>query len=60
MAYAMMYPIAKHGGNRKNQVAKNQLDERPDLDKAAISRARFILKNDREKAGNGGIIPKSG
>lgn len=50
MAYAMMYPIAKHGGNRKNQVAKNQLDERPDLDKATISRARFILKNDREKA----------
>ena len=50
MAYAMMYPEAKRGGNRKtDQVEKNQLDK-PDLDKATISRARFIFNHDKEKA----------
>ena len=52
MAYAMMYPIAKRGGDRKSdQFANLQVDRNEEkIDASAISRARFILKNDREKA----------
>ena len=49
MAYALMWPEAKRG--RPNNVDSNQhLDDRPDVDKATISRARYIFRHDPDKA----------
>lgn len=49
MAYALMWPDAKRG--RPNNVDNNQhLEDRPDVDKATISRARYILRHDPEGA----------
>ena len=49
MAYAMMYPKGNQG--KRSDLLQNckKLDDER-IDASAISRARFILKNDREKA----------
>ena len=52
MAYAMMYPVAKRGGDRKSdQFANLQVDRSEEkIDASAISRARYILKHAPETA----------
>ena len=54
MAYAMMWPNGKErGGDRRStdfNVEKNQHRSKEDIDRATISRARFILKHAPEAA----------
>ena len=54
MAYAMMWPNGKErGGDRRStdfNVEKNQHRSKEDIDRATISRARFILKHAPETA----------
>lgn len=50
MAYAMMYPIAKRGGDRHSIAFKSQNDDLSQAERNAISRARFILKHAPEIA----------
>ena len=49
MAYAMMYPVGEQG--KRTDLLQNckKLDDEK-IDASAISRARFILKHDKEKA----------
>lgn len=50
MAYAMMWPEAKRGGDRKSSFYEKLDNDNDGYSKPALSKARFILKHDSEKA----------
>ena len=50
MAYAMMYPETKRGMGSISFLQNCNNEPLTATDKSNISRARFIFKNDREKA----------
>lgn len=50
MAYAMMFPVVKRGGDRHSSAFKSQNNDLNQSERNAISLARFILKHAPETA----------